>query len=155
MRGIGKAWPLLAAAAAASLSGCQRYESHEGEPAKVDVAAVENAIRADQAKWNDEFKAKNLDGLVAHYTPDAFFVAPGVEPAKGSKDIREVYEEALKDPAFAATFTSDTIDVAQSGDLAYVRGHFTETFTHSDTNKPTSDSGAYVMIYKKQPDGSW
>lgn len=156
MREFRKAWLLLAAGGLiAAAGGCQKYESHEGQPAKADVGAIENAIKADQAKWNEEFKTKNLDGLVAHYTPDAFFVAPGVEPAKGSKDIREVYEEALKDPAFAATFTSEKIDVSQSGDLAYVRGRFTETFTHPDTDKPTSDSGSYIMVYKKQPDGSW
>jgi uncharacterized protein (TIGR02246 family) len=145
---------LGAAAVLTAVSGCAKYEQQD-QGAKVDVAAVKAAITADEKKWNDDFKAKNLDALLGHYASDAYFVAPGVAPANGAGEIRKAYEEALKDPAFEISFASDKIDIASSGDLAYSRGHFTEKFTHPDTNQVTSDSGAYVTVYKKQADGSW
>ena len=56
MREFRKAWLLLAAGGLiAAVGGCQKYESHEGQPAKADVGVIENAIKADQAKWNEEF----------------------------------------------------------------------------------------------------
>jgi uncharacterized protein (TIGR02246 family) len=135
---------LLAVAAAA----CQKQE------AKSDPAAVKSAIEADQKKWNDDFKAKNLEGLLSHYAGDAHFVADGTV-ADGATAIRKAYADALSDAYFGVTFASDKVDVASSGDLAYARGHFTEKHEDRKTAQIVSESGTYVTVYKKQPDGSW
>jgi uncharacterized protein (TIGR02246 family) len=143
---------VLSAAAAAALlvvGGCDR-----GAGAKSDPAAVKNAIKADETKWNDDFKNKNLEALLGHYSDDAFFVAPGVQ-ASGSTAIRKAYSAALPDNYFKVSFASDKIDVADSGDLAYARGHFTEQHQDPTTKKIVSDSGAYITVYRKQSDGSW
>jgi uncharacterized protein (TIGR02246 family) len=92
---------------------------------------------------------------LSHYADDAYFVAPGVKPVTGSTEIRQVYAKALADQAFVITFASDKIDVADSGDLAYARGHFSEKYTDPKTQKVMTDSGSYVTVYKKQSDGSW
>ena len=113
------------------------------------------AIKADEKKWNADFKSKDLEGLLSHYSDDAYFVAPGVKPASGSTEIRKTYAEGTSDPNFAISFASDKIDVAGSGDMAYARGRFTEKYTDPKTQKVMTDSGSYVTVYKKQPDGSW
>ena len=152
MRGIAQA---LALAGAATLAiggaGCQRYASNGG----ASVDSVKEAIKADEKKWNEQFKSQDLEGLLGHYTDDAFFVAPGVKPATGRTEIRQVYAKAMTDQAFQISFASDRIDVAGSGDLAYARGHFSEKFTDPKTQKVISDTGSYVTIYKKQSDGGW
>ena len=115
---------------------------------------VQNAIKADEKKWNDDFKAKNLEGLLSHYSEDAFFVAPGVS-ASGSTAIRKAYTDALADNYFSLSFASDKVDVGSSGDLAYSRGHFSEKYQDPKSKQIVSDSGSYVTIYKMQADGSW
>jgi len=139
---------LSAAAAALTISGCNQ----QGGGTKSDPAAVQNAIKADEKKWNDDFKSKNLEALLSHYADDAFFVAPGVE-ADGSTAIRKAYADALADNYFSVQFASDKIDV--SGDLAYARGHFTEKHEDQKTAKIITESGSYITVYKKQQDGSW
>ena len=129
-------------------SGCQKE-------AKADPEAAKAAIKADEKTWNAEFKARNSEGLMAHYADDAFFVAPGVKGTDGSTAIRQVYANASTDPAFAVSFASDKIDVSNSGDMAYARGHFSEKYTDPKTRKVMTDSGSYLTVYKKQPDGSW
>jgi uncharacterized protein (TIGR02246 family) len=136
-------------ALAVMVGGCQKQET------KADPAAVKNAIKADEKKWNDQFKAQDLEGLVGHYSDDAYFVAPGIKPADGSTAIRKVYAGAVADPIFTISFASDKIDVSNSGDMAYARGHFTEKYTDPKTNKAMTDSGSYLTVYKKQADGSW
>jgi uncharacterized protein (TIGR02246 family) len=157
MTGMQKTLAVLGAAAL-SLSACARYEHRDGDDyhAKADIAAIKAAITADEKKWSDEFKARprSLDALVARYTPDADFVTSGVK-ASGISDIRKAYEEGLKDPSFDFTFAADRVDVAASGDLAYARGRFKETYTDAATDKPGSDTGSFITVYKKQPDGSW
>ncbi len=140
-----------AAALAITVGGCAKYGSGGGAGAD-DVKA---AVKADEKKWNDDFKAKDLEALLGHYADDAFFIAPGTKAATGSTEIRKVYAGATSDPAFTISFASDKIDVAGSGDLAYARGHFTEKYTDPKTQKVMTDSGSYVTVYKKQSDGSW
>jgi uncharacterized protein (TIGR02246 family) len=138
-----------AAALALLVGGCQK------QAAAVDPEAVKNAIKADEKKWNDEFKAKDTESLVGHYAEDAYFVAPGVNPADGLTPIRKAYAGAMTDSAFSVSFASDKIDVAASGDMAYARGHFTDKFTDPKTGKVMTDVGSYITVYKKQQDGSW
>jgi uncharacterized protein (TIGR02246 family) len=139
---------IAGAAAFSLLSGCNK------PAATVDADSIKQAIRADEAKWNKEFKAKDTESLVGHYADDAYFVAPGVT-ADGSTQIRKVYATASTDPAFNIEFSSDRVDVAGSGDLAYSRGKFTEKYTDSKTCKVMTGSGTYITVYKKQDDGSW
>jgi uncharacterized protein (TIGR02246 family) len=144
--------PLLGAAAIAlTLSACNKAERGAGG---ADTDSVKQAIKADEAKWNKDFKAKDTERLADHYADDAYFVAGGV-PADGSTAIRQVYANASTDPAFNVQFASDKIDVAASGDLAYARGKFTEKYTDKKTGKVMSGSGSYLTVYKKQDDGSW
>jgi uncharacterized protein (TIGR02246 family) len=137
------------AAIALGASGCNKVAGAGAS----DAGAVQSAITADQKKWNDQFKSKDMEGLLSHYADDAFFVAPGVPAADGAMAIRKAYAEGLSDKNFDISIASDK--VASSGDLAYVRGHFTEKYTDPKTSQVMSHTGTYVTVYKKQADGSW
>jgi uncharacterized protein (TIGR02246 family) len=145
---------LGAAALIVSVSACQKYEAKEGNAgaAMADTGAVTDAIKADEKAWNDQFKARDLDKLVSHYTSDATAVFPGMAAVSG-EGVRKAYEEALKDSNFDVSFSSDKIET--SGDLAYARGHFTEKHSDATTKQAVSTSGSYIAVYKKQSDGSW
>ena len=149
MKNINRSAALIGAAASALLVGACNQSGGKSDP-----AAAEKAIKADQVKWNDDFKAKNLEALLSHYADDAFFVAPGVQ-AEGSTAIRKLYAGALADNYFSVELASDKVDVASSGDLAYSRGHFSEKGQDPKTKKIVSDSGWFLTVYKKQADGSW
>ena len=148
MKRMNRSIALIGAAAAALLTGaCDKQGS-----AKSDPAAVQKAIKADETKWIDDFKAKNLEGLLSHYSDDAFVVAPGAQ-ADGSTAIRKAYADALADNYFSVQFASDKIDAGD--DLAYARWHITEKHDDQKTAKIVTESGTYLTIYKRQQDGSW
>jgi len=142
---------VTAAALALAVGGCGKSAT---ENAPADADTVKQAIKADEAKWIEQFKAKDTEGLASHYTDDAYFVVPGAT-AEGSTQIRQVFATASTDPAAEVQFASDRIDVASSGDLAYSRGKFSEKYTDKKTGKVMTDSGTYISVYKKQDDGSW
>lgn len=135
-------------ALALGLGGC----GQQGGTA--DTATIANTIKADQQKWNDQFKAKDQEGLLSHYADDAFFMAGG-PAANGSTEIRKAYADALADHYFQVTVGNDKVDVAASGDLAYARGHFTESHQDPKSHQIVTESGSYLTVYKKQQDGSW
>ena len=131
------------------LTGCGQLAS------KPDATAIANMIKADQQKWNDQFKAKDQEGLLAHYADDAYFIAPGGPAATSSTGIRKAYADALADHYFSVTLGSDKVDVAALGDLAYARGHFTESYQDPKSHQIVTESGSYLTVYKKQADNSW
>jgi ketosteroid isomerase-like protein len=134
-------------AAALMTTACGKKEGAASDP-----AAVQNALKSDEQKWNDDFKSKNLEGLLGHYADDAFFTAGG-PAADGSTAIRKTYADALTDNYFSVTFASDKTDA--SGDLAYTRGHFTAKHQDPKTHEIVTETGSYLTVYKKQADGSW
>ena len=135
-----------------TLGGCGKSASGNGA---ASADSVKQAIKADEDKWNKDFKAKNTEGLADHYADDAYFVAPGLAPADGTTAIRKIYATGSTDPAFEVHFSSDKIDVAGSADMAYARGKFTEKYTDQKSAKVMMTSGSYLAVYKKQDDGRW
>ena len=146
---MNRSFALVGATAFALLAtGCNK----QAVAGASDPAAVQNAIKPEEKKWNEDFKGKNLEGLLSHYADDAYLAAGG-PAANGSTDIRKQYTDALSDNYFSVEFASDKIDV--SGDLAYSRGHFTEKHQDRKTGNVVTETGSYLTVYKKQPDGSW
>jgi ketosteroid isomerase-like protein len=128
-------------------SGC-------GQQAKAeDPAAVEKAIQADQQKWNADFKSKNLEGIIGHYSDDIYSAdseSPGVT---GVTPVRQALSRAFADNYFAVTLAPDK--VSASGDLAYARGHYSLKYQDPKSKQIVSENGSYVTVYRKQADGSW
>jgi ketosteroid isomerase-like protein len=58
-----------------------------------------------------------------------------------------------------ATFDSDLTlhsrNLEASGDLAYDSGDFEETLTVIATGAKINSKGSYIIIYKRQANGSW
>jgi ketosteroid isomerase-like protein len=52
------------------------------------------------------------------------------------------------------SFSNVTVDVARSGDVAEDRGSMQVTLTDKK-GKSTTETGQYVLVWKKQADGSW
>ena len=145
---------LIAVVLAAGVASCDNRGP--GKPEQADVAAVKQALATVEAGWNQAFHAKNLDALVEPYASDAVFVLPGLPAQVGTSAIHNVYVEALKDPNFDLTLTSDRMEVARSGELAFSQGHFTMKGTDPKTKQPTTTmTGPYLTVFKKQADGSW
>jgi uncharacterized protein (TIGR02246 family) len=113
------------------------------------------ALKANEVRWNQDFKNKDLDKLVSHYAEDAVLMGPGGPAAMGKPAIRTALGQMISDPALSLQFQMRNIAVSRSSDLAYTEGSYTLTVTDPATKKPIHDKGSYVTVYRKQSDGSW
>ena len=77
---------------------------------------------------------------------------PYQEAYEGTQAIQAVLEDFFKQNAARITHTPLETEVA--GDWAYERGSITETVTPK-SGKPMEKSLKYLVILKRQPDGSW
>jgi ketosteroid isomerase-like protein len=103
--------------------------------------------------WVQDLRSKQLEPILKFYASDAAFLQPTGERITGSAALRSLFQTVM------ATFDSDLTlhsqNVEISGDLAYDSGDFQETITTIATGAKITTKGSYVMIFKRQPNGTW
>jgi ketosteroid isomerase-like protein len=86
----------------------------------------------------------------AYYAEDAIVMAPNEKALRGHAAIEPWFKALppLSDVAFA------TEEISGSPDIAYLRGRYTFTVTPTGVAAMV-DSGKFLEIWKRRPDGSW
>jgi uncharacterized protein (TIGR02246 family) len=110
------------------------------------------AIQAKSELWSKAGSAKDSASFATFYADDATVMFPNEPAFKGKDAIKAVLTPMMQDPNFALSFTTDKVEV--SGILAYTQGAVSLRTTGRD-GKPFNDTGKYLTVWKKQPDGSW
>jgi uncharacterized protein (TIGR02246 family) len=138
---------------AACFAGCPRQSAQPAAPPDTR-AADEAAIRALDAQFAKDAAAKDSAKIEALYMDDAVIFGSGLPAVVGKDNIDKAVERMLAGPPRQFAFSNVTVDVARSGDLAEDRGTGLVTITGKD-GKPLTQSSEYVLVWKKQADGSW
>jgi ketosteroid isomerase-like protein len=125
------------------LTGCNR------SPA-VDIRNEAEAINKIEDQWTVAIKAKDNDKILSFFAPGAVVMNSNTPVCIGLQAIRKSQESWFSDTIiFHNTFAStiDTIEISDSGDLAYVRGTYLLNTGTSDN--PVEDVGKWITIYRK------
>jgi uncharacterized protein (TIGR02246 family) len=117
-------------------------------------AAAETAVRAASAAWSQASTAKDLEKAVSFYADDALQLPEKAPAAKGKENIRKNWAPLLAAPGPGLSFQTTAVEVARSGELAYETGTY-DYLTTDKKGKTNDEKGKYVVIWKKQSDGSW
>jgi ketosteroid isomerase-like protein len=134
---------------ALAIAACQ-IPAPVGPPglSQEDVAALD-ALR-------DEFIQATLAGawadLAALYAENAVRMPPNEVAVQGREAIQQAFEA---EPGITTEFTITSEETTGLGDLAYQKGTYSVTMTVEGLPEPISDTGKYLVIVRKQPDGSW
>lgn len=116
-------------------------------------AADEAAIRELDAQWSKAAEANDVEATVSYYTDDAYLLPPNEPIAIGKKAIRESWAKLLG-PGVRTTWQVTKVEVARSGDLAYLVGVYQLSMKDAK-GKPVEDRGKIMEVWKKQADGKW
>jgi len=80
---------------------------------------------------------------------------PPNAPANATKEgIRKGWQDLLASPGFVISWKTTKVEVAKSGDLAFLSGTY-EVTMNDPSGKPINDRGKYVEVWEKQADGKW
>ena len=144
---------------AASVVGCSTGTTNQPQSqasaAPADTrAADEAAVRAASAAWSQASTAKDVDKAVSFYTDDAVQMPNKAAVTKGKENIRKNWIPMLAMPGPGLSFQTTSVEIARSGDLAYETGTY-DFATTDKKDKTTDEKGKYVVVWKKQADGSW
>jgi uncharacterized protein (TIGR02246 family) len=137
--------------AAVFLAGCTATPAPEAPDTR---AADEATIRAAVQQWSAAAQAKDAEKFMSVYADDAVLMLEDAPDFRGSAAIREALTGMMQDPHFALSFAAKEVNVSRSGDMAYETGTFAMTTSDPEGN-PASETGAYVVVWRKQADGAW
>jgi ketosteroid isomerase-like protein len=103
--------------------------------------------------WVQDLRTKQLETILKFYAPDAIFLQPSGERISGSAALRTLFQTIMA--TFNSDLTLNSQNLETSGDLAYDSGDFQETLTIIATGTKITAKGSYIIIFKRQPNGSW
>ncbi len=109
-------------------------------------------IAQSNGKWEAAVKAGDVAAIAALYTSDALIFPPDQPIATGRAGAEQVFGGMLK--AGAKNVSLHTENVERAGDYAIETGTVAVTMQPEGKEAQTS-SGKYVVVWKRQSDGSW
>jgi ketosteroid isomerase-like protein len=117
-------------------------------------AADETKLLNLDAEWSRAAGAKDVEKTVSYYSDDALIMPPNSPVLTGKAAARTMWSGMFSAPGFGGGWKASKVEVARSGDLAYVTGSY-EITEHDASGKPMTDKGKYLEVWKKQSDGNW
>jgi ketosteroid isomerase-like protein len=117
-------------------------------------AADETALRKLDDEWSRAAGSRDVEKTISYYSDDAVVMLPNIPTLTGKEPIQTLWKSMLDSPDFSGGWKATKVEVARSGDLAYVSGNY-EFNEKDNSGKPITDKGKYLKIWKKQADGSW
>jgi ketosteroid isomerase-like protein len=134
------ALPLLASRPAGAVSDAR---AHVADTIRRDVAQMIAGINA-----HDPARATSLDA------PDIVSMESGRPPSVGAAADRQGLTMAFQySPAWHVRLIDETVDVANSGDMAVYRGTYWQDSTANGV--PMTQKVNFIAGFRKQPDNSW
>jgi uncharacterized protein (TIGR02246 family) len=140
--------------AAVALAACAQQPAPAPSAPPDTRAADEATLRALIKDWSASAQAKDHVKFASVYAEDAVVMFANAPDIKGLPAIREALPKMMQDPAFALSFEADKVVVARAGDLAYETGTYSLSMTGPD-EKPATEKGHYVVVWRKEADGTW
>jgi uncharacterized protein (TIGR02246 family) len=141
---------LAALALALTSTACQPPAQEAAGLSEEDVAAIEAIPDA----WAEATLAGDWAAVAALFTEDGVFMPPN-EPAVEGRAAIEAWTSTNFGLLTYTEFTSEALEIDGRGDIAYVRGRYEVTLMPEGAPEPIRESGKWVAIMQKQPDGSW
>jgi uncharacterized protein (TIGR02246 family) len=142
---------LLVALLLSLSTACQR----EAATTMADTRSADEAtLKNLDAEWSKAAGAKNVDKTASYYSDDALVLPPNMTAIHGKQAARAMWQGMFSVPGFGGGWKVSKVEVARSGDLAYVTGTY-ELSETDDRGKPATDKGKYLEVWKKQADGNW
>jgi len=116
------------------------------------------AIKATIEKYRTSWLAGDADGVLGTFTDDAVLLpAQGGAPVVGREAIRKYWWPAGGPPTTITRLEITYEDVGGDCRIGYARGRDEVGWTLEDHGaaKSHGNSGTYLNVMRKRPDGSW
>ncbi len=112
--------------------------------------ADRTALRAENDSFVQRVRRADWPALAKLYTETAVLMPPGQHAVSGQANILAW----MKAYPPVSLFDLRVVSVDGEGDLAYLTGKYLVTIARPGS-KTMADTGKYLEVHRRQPDGSW
>lgn len=120
----------------------------------VDRAAVAAQVRAAIKTQVEAYAARDVAGAASILADDVVAHFHGAPNVVGKAAAMAGMKEQMADPALKLAVADESVDVAAAGDMAVYHATYTFAFTNPATKKADAETGNWVAVFKRQPDGT-
>lgn len=138
-------------ALAACSPGSQPAANTPTTPPVDHRAADEAAIRTTDSAWVNAVASKDTGKILAFYSTDATVFEPNTPLVVGKDEIRKMWAAEVAMSGMSLTFVP--LKIVVMGDVAYEVGDY--HFSAMTKSGRHLEKGKYVVVWGRQPDGSW
>ena len=121
---------------------------------EVNTEAEGEKVMQLSKEWSQVAASGDVKKTLSYWAEDAIVISAGEPTLKGKQAIRQMVEESFKIPGFRISWEPQSVEVSESGDMAYMLEKTQVSFTDSTGKLITLHNNA-VSIWRKQADGSW
>jgi ketosteroid isomerase-like protein len=114
----------------------------------------EQTIRDLDVRWSKAAENKDAAECANFYSETGSVMPFNAPIATGKEKIYEVWTQLMAKPGFSLHFVPTKVEVAKSKDMAFDVGTF-ELKLNDPQGAPMTIPGKYVVVWKKQGNGSW
>ena len=123
--------------------------TNKGEPDEAKAA-----IQALNHEWEKRFENHDLAGLVALFTEDCVRMPQAGPATVGLSALEAAYQQDFAEVwKIGAKVRLNAEEVIISGNYAFSRG--TDTLVPGPDSRQVEETGKWLFVYHRQPDGSW
>jgi ketosteroid isomerase-like protein len=116
------------------------------------AAPADILIQADK-DFDKATAARGAEGFLSFFDGDATILPKSGAPVSGKAVLAAVFKETWAQPGYSLRWTPLKAVMAASGELGYTYGTYERKRLRE--GKPTVETGKYVTVWKRQPDGKW
>lgn len=112
-----------------------------------------SAIQALERRHKSQAIGKDFDSMAEDIAEDFIVWAPNQPDVAGKSGLRE-WQRAWEGVAFDS-YELLVEEIMGCGDLAFVKGSYSMAFTPEGGTGPIEDSGRWIHLLRKTPEGHW
>jgi uncharacterized protein (TIGR02246 family) len=119
---------------------------------EADIESAKAAIRALNQQWELNFENHDVAGLAVLFTEDCVRMPQGGPATMGRPALEAAYRQDFAEVwKTQAKVRLNAEEVTISGEYAFARG--ADTLIQDGTQ--VGETGKWLFIYRRQPDGTW
>jgi ketosteroid isomerase-like protein len=116
------------------------------ELSEADIASIQVMRQTDV----ENVRIGNWDAVASLFADDIWLMPPNAPDVRGKESLRAFMATYPALPDYSITYD----EIAGCGTLAYVKGSYQFTLA-VDGLDPVTDTGRFLYILRRQPNGSW
>jgi uncharacterized protein (TIGR02246 family) len=121
---------------------------------EAEIESAKVAIRALNRQWEKAFEDHNLTGLVALFTEDCVRMPQGGPATVGRSALEAAYRQDFTEVwKTGAKVRLNAEEVIISEEYAFGRG--ADTLIQDQDGRQVGETGKWLFVYHRQPDGTW